>query len=220
VRPRARGVLRALQPLRHAYPTAEHSLSRWVTGRARGGLRPRGDKGDRPKKKIKKEARRHLAALSGGWVRVHLYCSANHLAVAELGVAVMHQRRLFCACSQTAHDPRHAESIFGGVVVSIFEISRQEFDDLNSSASSPSTWPGETECAWLTDTASAVLGIVLCEPAQRRWSYVLFVREANDRVREIERRDGLLSEGAAKRDLMLAMRVCDRSPIPSSWGSG
>ena len=124
----------------------------------------------------------------------------------------------FCACSQSAHDPRHAESIFGGAVVSIFEISRQEFDDL--SASIPSTWPRETECAWLTDTASAVLGIVLCEPAQRRWSYVLFVREANDRVREIERRHGLLSEGAAKRDLMLAMRVCDRSPIASSWGSG
>jgi hypothetical protein len=86
--------------------TSRDSSTKWTTPAVRSprterrrpsGRRPpaREIRGIDPRRRRRISGRRQNAALSGGCVPSHLYGSGSHVAKAELGVAVMHQRRFF-----------------------------------------------------------------------------------------------------------------------------
>ena len=63
------------------------------------------------------------------------------------------------------------------------------------------------------------MGVAFYNPPAKRWSFMLYSRNGKDKLQAVARRDGLPSEGAAKRDLIYAMQRRDASPNASSWGT-
>jgi hypothetical protein len=95
------------------------------------------------------------------------------------------------------------------------EIKRERFDQLNQPNRCEGLWPREQEQAWFACDNENIVGVLLMNPNDQRWTYMLCVKAEHGGYRRVGVGSDIPGERLARKAIQGAMegyRSC--GPVP------
>jgi hypothetical protein len=92
------------------------------------------------------------------------------------------------------------------MAVAIQEVSKQEFDDLNTFEHCAPLWPREEEWAWFVDSANTLVGVLLFHAETQLWGHSICRRADGGQYQRIAVATDIPSADMARLDLVASMR--------------